>query len=388
MRNGFNCPKKLSVLQYLSRKEFEGLCSKWNIDKGVREFTTRQQIEVLVMAFILRLESLREIESTLGVPRSTLSDANASRDAGFFQELCELVLWKIHDRVKARKIRQSIRTILAMDSTECRVNGRLGKLPKWEQKSCSKKRDRDNGEGGRSASVKLHIIWDIGGQWIEEFRITPGRENDAKAAKTFKIKANCTYVFDRAYNDLKFWWKIVDSHSHFVSRLKKLSVHWEFKKLVKEHPDQVGVLWDGEWKPSYPVLRKNPEIPKDFTLRHIIYRDPETKKVFHFITSDFKAKAERIANIYKQRWAVELLFRWLKGHLNIRYLDTRNTNSVAIQLAIAVLVQLLLKLFQLTIEFTGSLWECLRWIRTQFNRHGLAASLDPNPTRQEELLCA
>lgn len=357
-------PKGTALFQLIPAKEFKALCDRYKINQGVRKLTAQKQVWALVMAFLFKLESLREIELTLGIPHSTLSDANANKDAQFFEELCRLVLWKIYAHTRGRKIRQAIRTIIALDSTDCRVHGSLSKLEKWKTKSCSK-------IGGK-ASTKLHVMWNLDGEWIEEFRITAGRVSDSAAAKHLKIRSDCTYVFDRAYNELSFWWSIVKKKSHFVSRLKKCSYSkWRHKKLLQENTDRDGVLRDWEWKPSYSVLRKAPHVPKAFKLRHITYRDPITKKVFDFITSDFEASAESIAAIYRKRWAVELLFRWLKGHLKIRTLDARNTNAIKIQLAIAVLVQLLLQLHRMLTKFSGTLWEYLRTLRTQWTKSTL-----------------
>jgi len=354
--------KGVCLFQLIPHRQFDELCDRFQIDKGVRKFTAERQVRTLVMACILKLDSLREIESVLGVPHSTLSDANAERDARFFKELCRLVLWRICQVTSGRKTRRAIRTLLALDSTECRVDGRLAKLPGWKLRR----------QGSAKASVKLHTVWNVDGEWIEDFRITPGRTHDSKAAKSFKIRANCTYIFDRAYNELSFWWRIVDGGSHLVSRLKTCSYSkWRHKKLLLENEGVTGVLRDHKWKPSYPVLRKNPQVPKDFALRHITYRDPETKKVFDFITSDFESSALEIANTYRKRWAVELLYRWLKGHLNIRTVDARNTNAVRVLLATSVLVQLLVRLYRLLSKFKGTLWECLRKIRTEWIQFGL-----------------
>ena len=359
--------KSVCLFQLIPHRQFQELCDQFQIDKYTRKLTAEKQVWVLIMAFILKLDSLREVESVLGVPRSTLSDANAERSAKFFEALCRLVLWKIYEQTSGRKIRGAIRTLLALDSTECRVDGRLSKLPKWKQKYTK----------DAKASVKLHTIWNVHGEWIEDFKITPGRTSDSRAAKTFGIKANMTYVFDRAYNELSFWWMIVDSKSHFVSRLKKTSYsQWRQKKLLREKENEVGVLQDQKWKASYAVLRKNPQVPKDFTLRHITFKDPDTKRVFEFITSDLNASAQEIADIYRKRWAVELLFRWMKGHLKMRAVEARNTNAVHVLLAITVLVQLLVQLYRLLTKFKGTLWECLRALRTDWARVGTPA---PNP---------
>ena len=361
-----NSGKAITLFQLIPHREFQELCGRFKIDKRVRKLTAQKQVWALVMAFILKLDSLREVEAGLGIPRSSLSDACANREARFFEELCRLVLWKIHASLKGRKVRQAVRTILAMDSTECRVHGRLSKLDKWKTKTYSKVDGK--------ASTKLHVIWNINGEWIEEFRVTAGRDHDSPVAKTFKIRANCTYVFDRAYNDLSFWWGIVKSGSHLVSRLKDCTRYRSRRfSLLRKTPDAVGVLSDGIWKPTKPALHKASQVPKDFKLRQVVYRDPESKKVFDFVTSDLQASAQEIADIYKRRWAVELLFRWLKGHLKVRALEPRNTNAIRIQLTMAVLVQLLIGLYRILTRDLGTLWDCLRRLRTAW----LKAALHP-----------
>jgi hypothetical protein len=365
-----NSGKSVSLFQLIPAKEFRELCERFKINKGVRRLTAQKQVWALVMAFILKLDSLQEIEATLGIPRSSLSDACANREALFFEELCKLVLWKIYAQLRGRKVKQAVRTLLAIDSTECRVHGSLSKLNKWKTKKSSKIDGK--------ASTKLHVIWNINGEWVEEFRITAGRCGDAPIAKNLIIRANCTYVFDRAYNEVSYWFNIVKKGAHFVSRLKQMPKYrMRTFSILREKQSQEGVLWDGKWTPSKTIFYLNPQINKNFTLRHIVYRDPETKKVFNFITSDFQAAAQEIADIYKKRWAVELLFRWLKGHLKIRTLEPRNTNAIRIQLTIAILVQLLIALYRIHTRDSGTLWDCLRRLRIAW----IKAALHPSVTK-------
>lgn len=169
--------------------------------------------------------------------------------------------------------------------------------------------------------------------------------------------------------------------SDFVTRLKDCARNRYFEmKVLAKCSGRDGVLYDGEYVPSRHGDAKLCEA-QGIQLRHIIYRDPETKKVFHFVTSDLKLSAQTIANIYKKRWAVELLFRWLKGHLNIRRLGAKNKNAAKIQLAIAVLVKLLLQLKKVTDGLAGTLWDILRSIRSELNRQALAKSGSPGDCR-------
>jgi len=159
----------------------------------------------------------------------------------------------------------------------------------------------------------------------------------------------------------------------------------EIRAKTECHKNKTGVLYNGPYKPTNKKDRK-----KDIKLRHVIYRDPTSQKIFHFICSDSKISGQSIADIYKRRWAVELLFRWLKGHLNIRRLPTKTPNSIKTQLAVAVLVQLLLQLKKILDQFNGTLWELLRSIRTGLNYKILTASGAPpgcrwNPSPEASL---
>jgi hypothetical protein len=251
-----------------------------------------------------------------------------------------------------------------MDSSECRVHGSLYDLPGWKDKNANKQK--------RKAIVKFHAVWNVDGEWIEDFRITPGRLHDCPVARKFEILPNHTYVFDRAYREIEFWKSIVRSDVHFVSRLHNTTrARYKRIKHIKGKEHQDGVLWDGHWEPHPEYFKKHPH--DEIRYRHVIYRDQETKKVFDFVTSDFDMPAQEVADIYRSRWAVELLFRWLKGHLNIRKFPTRNPNTIRTQLAIAVLVQLLTQLYRITNQLRCTLWACLRQIRAACAINGLPA---------------
>lgn len=372
--------KIFNLIQLIDRKKFDALAEKWSMDKGVRKFSTFNMTRNLILTFLLKLDSFREIEAVLGTPDSTFGDALRKRSFGFFEELCDLVLLQIRSASKDGRTKKAINELLAIDSSECRVHGSLFSVPGWKQKSST----------GHVASAKLHTVWNVDGGWIEDFRVTGNRSSDLTIGKCFAIESNKTYVFDRAYVDLGYWLKIESRGSHFVTRLKKgLRTQYTYKYIGLKDDPRVGVLWDNEWTPSEGTAYKHGFRPKQIKFRHIIYRDPESRKVFDFVTSDRKTSADDIAAIYKKRWSVELLYRWLKSHLNIRYLAVKNTNAVKIQLAIAVLVQLLLRLQKIKTSFTGSLWELLRGIRTSLLRESLSlidvAGNDSIETAMEEL---
>lgn len=364
--------KKASLFQLIDRKSFDALVVKWEADKWVTGLPTWELTCALINVMVMRLGSYRDVELILRIPRSTFSDALCARSPGLFEDLCDLVLKQIRAKTQDRRIKKALRQILAIDSTEVRVHGSLFSEPGWKQKHTT----------GHQASAKLHVVWDINGNWVDDFLITPGRRNDSPVSLQLRLQFNKTYVFDRAYNDIDFWLKIIDHGSHFVTRLKNHARnHMLAIKVNIKNGDRDGVLYDGKYQPCAPLTARLKREGRTLLLRHIIYRDPETKKLFHFVTSDLKVSAQTIADIYKRRWAVELLFRWLKGHLNIRQLASRNKNAAKSQLAVAVLVKLLLQLQKLTNKLNGTLWEILRALRAAIARHGLINSEIPDGCR-------
>lgn len=279
-----NSLKGRSLFQLIDRKSFNALVKKWDMDKWVQSFSTWELTQALICCFLMRLDSFRSVELTLGIPDSTFGDALRERSFGFFQELCDLILLEIRAKTADRKIKKAIRQILAIDSTEIKVHGSLFDKSGWKQKHCKDE---------HQASAKLHVVWDIDGQWIDDLVITPGRKNDSPISHQLRLLKGKTYVFDRAYNDFDFWQKIIDAGSHFVTRLKCCPRNRYLQiKVLGKIKNKDGVLYDGPYVPS---------TEKTTQLRHIIYRDPLTKMIFHFITSDFKASGKTIAGIYKKK---------------------------------------------------------------------------------------
>lgn len=348
--------KGLAISQLIPKNKFDELVIKWQIDKGVIKLSTRKLLDVLIWSSVFEKHSLRDVTDSYGVPKSTLDDALKKRSYGFFQDLFAVAIKELIPLVKGRKERQDLREVLALDSSVCHAHGSMAAqfiVTKIEKKT---------------AGVKFHAVWNVDQEWIEDFKVTGYRRNDGAIGKDFCFSRGKTYVFDRAYVDLALWMKIQDSGSHFVTRLKKTGAR--LKHIHESHvdPSGVGVLYDGKWTPSEAICYQHGIKPKQIFYRHIVYRDSESKKFFDFITSDFEAEALEIANIYRKRWAVELLFRWLKGHLNIRRFSYKNMNAIKIQLAVVVLVQLLVRYKMLKNDFKGSSWDYLRLLRNSIDR--------------------
>ncbi len=351
--------KKFNVHQDLSQlipvEILNRLIKKWGVDKNIRRLSTTKLIKILLQSFILRLHSLREMQDVFDVPKSTLADALKKRSAGFFEELVHEVAKKVLTESKNSRLKKLLKPLVAIDSTEARVHGHLLNFKGWKKSK------------NKCASLKLHVAWNIEGEWIEDFRTTYGNASDLTTAKSFELSPGKIYVGDRAYVDLKFWLIIQKAQADFVIRAKKTlrlsAIHAQV--LNEDDLKKDGVIMERKWLASEATCyRANIKPKNQVCFRHIIYRDPVSKKLFDFLTSDWKRPAQEIADIYKRRWSVELLFRWLKGHLHLRVLDLRNPNTVKIHAAMLVLTQLLLQLEKILTQFNGTLWEFLRKLRT------------------------
>lgn len=360
--------KGRSLFQLIDRKSFNALVKKHDMDKWVQNFSTWEMTQALICTLLMQLGSYRAVEKALNISDSTFGDALRKRHHGFFQDLCDLVLKQIRAKTKNRKVKKALRQIMAIDSSEIRVHGSLSDKPGWKQKHTD----------AHKAAGKLHVVWNVDGQWIDDFLVTPGRKADSPVSLELRLLPGKMYVFDRAYNDFDFWEKIIVAGSDFTTRLKDCPRYRMLEmKVLQKNVNKTSVLYDGPFTSRAVSAKK-----KKTKLHHVIYRDPETKKIFHFVSSDLKISAKSIAQAYKRRWAVELLFRWLKGHLDIRYLPTKTPNAIKIQLAIAVLVQLLLQLKKLLDQYKGTLWgELLRDIRTMMITKILAVSDPPDDCR-------
>lgn len=351
--------KGLAISQLVPKENFDELVQKWQIDKGVTKLHAEKLLRILVLSSIFEKRTLRDAEDSYSIPKSTLDDALRNRACGFFQELCSLAIKELAAHAVNRKERQELREIIAIDSSVCHVHGSMASqfiTTKMEKKI---------------AGIKFHAAWNVEHKFIEDFRVTGYRRNDGAVGKDFQFSRGKVYTFDRAYMDLALWLKIQQSNAHFVTRLKKIGSRLKYihDYHLGTNQEGTGVLYDGKWSPgddAYYRCGLKPQVKIFF--RHIIYRDPESKMLFDFITSDFELEAIEIANIYRKRWAVELLFRWLKGHLNIRRMGYKNMNAIKVHLAIAVFVQLLLRDNMLKSSFSGTNWDYLRSLRNSLDR--------------------
>jgi hypothetical protein len=222
-----------------------------------------------------------------------------------------------------KKIGEAVRLI---DSTGLRLSGSSG----WASYSAG------------VYGAKLHVVYDPDADRPLYVAVTSARVNDITPAKEMPIEAGATYVFDLGYYDYGWWAKLDDAGCRIVTRFKKNTP----LKVVAELPLKAGspVLSDriGHLPERMARSRKNPFSDPVRELRV----NTETGKELRILTNDLDATAEEIAELYKRRWQVELFFRWIKQTLKIRHFLGTSENAVRIQVAVALIAFLVLRLAQ------------------------------------------
>jgi Transposase DDE domain/Domain of unknown function (DUF4372) len=323
-----------SLLKHVPWGRLEQVVEKHGADDRTRKLTTKRHLVALLYGQFSGATSLREIVTGMEshetrlyhlgaapAKRSTISDANRDRSYQVFSELCELMIEQAHRGLR-RASRDAVRLI---DSTSIRLSNLSADWAQFSAGVCG---------------VKAHIIYDPHADRPAYFAVTPSNVNDITVAKTMPIEAGATYVFDLGFYDYGWWAEIDEVGSRFVTRLKKntpLTIVCENKV-----PKQGNVLSDriGFLPARLAASRHNPLQVAVREIRVLI----DTGKVLRVATNDLDAPAQEIADLYKQRWEIELFFRWVKQTLRIKRFIGVCENAVRIQIAVALIAFLLLRM--------------------------------------------
>ncbi len=343
---------------------------RYQADKRVRRLTTRNQFIALAYAQLSEAESLRAIEGAFAshatrlyhigaceVSRSTLADANAKRPCAVFMEVLAELMRRC-DGSAGQKIADAVYLV---DSTGFRLNSLSGDWARF----C---------EGVHGA--KLHIVYNPDSARPSFAEVTPANVNDITVAKAMPIRPGATYVFDLGYYDYGWWAELNAAGCRLVTRLKANTP----LSVVSENPLPAGstILSDriGHLPARQARSRKN---PFQDTVREVCVRI-ETGKILRIVTNDLDAPADEIADLYKRRWQIELFFRWVKHTLKIRHFFGTSENAVRIQIAVALIVYLLLRMAHSLQSSVKSLLAFTRLVTTNLmHRRPIERLLDPPP---------
>jgi IS4 transposase len=357
-----------SLTKHIPWTRFDQIVKTYGADELVRKLTTKRQFIALLYGQFSGSTSLREIVTGMAshetqlyhlgaapVKRSTLSDANAERPWQVFSELFGQMLPQAHRGLR-RATADAVRLI---DSTTVRLSSLS---QDWAAFSAD------------VFGAKAHIVYDPKADRPVYFAVTPSNVNDITAAKVMPIEAGATYVYDLGYYDYGWWAELDDAGCRFVTRLKK---NTPFTAVHENRvPTASNILSDriGHLPARLAKSRNNPLQVPVREVRVII----DTGKILRVVTNDIDAPAEEIADLYKQRWQIELFFRWVKQTLRIRHFVGVSENAVRIQIAIALIAFLILRMAQLAQKAVRSLLEFARLVRSNLmHRRPINQLLDP-----------
>ena len=357
-----------SVLKHVPWHALERSVDKHGADDRSRGLTTKRQLLALLFGQLSGAAGLRETVTAMAshatrlyhvgavpVRRSTLSDANRNRPWQVFAELFEAVLQQAHRGLR-RTAGEAVRLI---DSTSLRLSSLSADWATFSTEFCG---------------AKAHIVYDPNADRPIYFEVTAANVNDITVAKAMPIEAGATYVFDLGYYDYGWWAELDDRGCRFVTRLKKNTPFTV--RAENSVPNDSNILSDriGYLPGRLAASRKNPlQVP----VREIRVVT-ETGKVLRIVTNDLDAPAQEIADLYKQRWQIELFFRWVKQTLRIKHFVGVCENAVRIQIAVALIAFLLLRLAQATQKVVRSPLEFARLVRTNLmNRRPIDRLLEP-----------
>lgn len=317
----------------ISRYEFQNDVDFFKGDKHSRRLKTRQLFSGLIFGQLMNSYSLREIRHSLEanshrlyhsglsiIKRSTLADAMKKRDYRIFVRVYETLLEKasILSGGKKRRFGNPLRII---DSTMLEVNVTRFPWAKFRQT-----------KGG----IKLHMSYDPETALPDQVSDTDGKVHDSNRFSSFTHQAGTIYVGDRAYCDFKSLYGIEINGGFFVTRVKK-NACFEIVEVLFEDP--AGPVRK-DCKVRLTGVHTKKQYPKP--LRVVEYYDKGKERTFSFLTNDFTHTAQEIADMYKERWEIELFFKWLKQNLKIKTFWGTSKNTVLMQIWIALIVYLLM----------------------------------------------
>jgi IS4 transposase len=363
------------LLKQVPWHRFERLVEDHGADARVRRLSTKSQLVALLYGQLSGATSLREIVTGLSshavrlyhvgagpVRRSTISDANAQRPAVVFTDLLALMMKQAHRGLR-RKLAE---TTYLIDATSARLNERSAGWARFSTGVCG---------------AKVHVIYDADADRPIYAAVTAAKVNDITVAKQMPIEPGATYVFDLGYYDYGWWAALDGAGCRIVTRFKSNTP----LDLVEELPvtpdrnilsDRIGFL------PARQA--RNRRNPMQEAVREIRITT-DTGKVLRILSNDLDTSAEEIAGLYRRRWAIELFFRWVKQTLKITRFVGTSENAVRIQIAVALIAFLLLRMAQALQKDIPSPIVFARLIRANLmHRRSIDQLLKPPPILEDQ----
>jgi hypothetical protein len=340
------------IIELLPQRMFDKFVKKYDGNRYIKHFTCWNQLLCMVFGQLTNRDSLRDLVVAINahngksyhlgfgknITLSNLAKANLNRKSKIFEE------YAYHLIAIARKDRatddfQIKGQVYAFDSTTIDL---CLSVFWWA-------RFRKN-KGG----IKLHTLLDINTQIPAFVHITPAAVHDMNAMDYLFYETGAYYIFDRGYVDYTRLYKITQHSASFVVRAKS---NLQFNRMYsRKHNKSTGVRCDQIGKLSgFYVSKEYPD-----KLRKIKFYDQETDRTFIFLTNNFELSSEQVAFLYKNRWQIELFFKWIKQHLKIKSFWGTSENAVRIQVYSAIITYCLVAIVGTKLKIERSTYEILQ----------------------------
>ena len=342
------------LVEFLNNDKFRRLVDKYDGNRYVKHFTCWSQLLAMMFGQLSNRESLRDLivalEAHQGkryhlglgrepIAKTTLASANQNRDYRIFEDFAYHLVAEARSK-STEKIFGFDGHVYAFDSTTIDLCLEVFEWAKFRKH-----------KGG----IKVHTLYDIEAQVPAFFHITTASMHDIMAMPEIPYEKGAYYIFDRGYNDFANLFNIEQIEATFVVRAKKnlkcKQISWK-RRLPKN------VLSDSIIE--FTVYKSSKDYP--IPLRRVVYHDEEQDREFVFLTNDFELPALVVAELYRNRWSVELFFKWLKQHLKIKRFWGTSENAVRIQIYCAIITYCLVVIIKHDMKLERSVYEILQII--------------------------
>jgi IS4 transposase len=366
------------LISHLPHKEFQKCVARYDDHSQPRTFSHWDQYLTMAFAQLTYRESLRDIEACLRsvtgklyhlgirskVARTTLADANESRDWRIFADFAQVLIRIARPLYAADPIGVDLdHSVYALDSTTIDLCLSLFPWAKFRR---------------HKGAVKMHTLLDLHGNIPTFISITDGKVHDVNILDEIAPEAGAFYVMDRGYVDFERLYVFTLSAAFFVVRTKSnVLIQRRYSHSVDKttgvRSDHTVILTAIDSVKAYPDA-----------LRRVSYLDVKTRKRFKFLTNNFTLPALTIAQIYKSRWQVELFFKWIKQHLRIKAFYGTSENAVKTQIWIAVSIYVLVAIVRKRLALEASLYQILQILSvTLFEKTPILQALQASNSQEE-----
>jgi hypothetical protein len=342
------------LIEHLPHKEFQKCVVRYGGDRYAKNFSCWDQYLAMAFAQLTYRESLRDIEACLkavggklyhmgfrgSVVRSTLADANESRDWRIYADFAQVLIGIARPLYRNDPLGVDLdQSLYALDSTTIDLCLSVFPWAKFRK---------------RKGAVKMHTLLDLHGNIPTFIRITNGKVHDVNILDQLLLEAGAFYVIDRGYLDFERLYAFTLASAFFVVRTKKnVLLQRRYSHPVDKstgvRSDQTVILATPGSATVYP-----------HSLRRVSYFDAITGKQLVFLSNNFTLPASTIAQIYKKRWEVELFFRWIKQHLRVKAFYGTSENAVKTQIWIAVSIYVLIAIVRKRLGLEARLHQILQ----------------------------